>query len=144
MLKHRVRILKSYLINAIFSSKDTIPSLEQQDLEWLSSPGEDFYKQFNKDNLYTIFNQLEAQITSLKPLIIYLPFESDDNIALQIASFARTKFNNQNICLDVKYDPNLIAGCALVWNGVYKDYSLRSKIEEKKAEVLDSFKQFFR
>ena len=34
-----------------------------------------------------------------------------------------------------KVDPSLIGGAALVWNGQYKDYSLKARLEEHKKEI---------
>ena len=41
-------------------------------------------------------------------------------------------------------DPRLIAGAALVWKGVYRDYSLRAKLEQKRQELLEEFRKFLR
>lgn len=140
-LKHRMRILKSYLENALFGGQN--PNITSSDLAWLSSLGKDFLTQFTKDNLYQKFQTIEAQISKLPILIIYLPFEATDSANLQIGSYLRISYQ-RIILLDPKFDPDLIAGCACVWNGVYRDYSLRAKIEERKGEILESFKKFLR
>lgn len=141
-LKHRVRILKSYLLKALFGGE--IEPLSTADLNWLKSLPTPFYQQFNKDNTYQILAELENNIQKIIPLIIYLPFETDDQAILNISIFVRQTFNQPSLVLDIKYDPNLIAGCALSWKGVYKDYSLRARIEERKGETLESFKKFLR
>lgn len=142
-LKHRLNILKSYLLNSFFSSGTQNEALSSPDLNWLKSLPPTFYQQFTKDNVYKIFADLESKINQFQPLIIYLTFEPDDAAISQIGAFARKTFKDL-LLLDTKFDPNLIAGAALVWKGIYKDYSLRAKIEERKTEMLESFKKFLR
>lgn len=141
-LKHKLNILKSYLLQNFFGGKET-QSLEQTDLSWLKSLPSSFFKNFNKDNIYQIFTWLEKEKIKLKTLTIYLTFEPDDLSLSSIGTYARRVFGN-NLLLDIKYDPNLIAGAALVWQGIYRDYSLRTGIEQKKAEILQSFKKYLR
>ncbi|MEK7617424.1 MAG: hypothetical protein AAB414_05220 [Patescibacteria group bacterium] len=140
-LKHRLKVLKSHLLKALFGGKEQF--LSREDLNWLSSVSQTL-QTFHKDNVYQILEELESQSSQLPLLTIYLPVASTDNICLQIASMARKTFQNPKIILSAKYDPNLIAGCALVWKGVYRDYSLRVKIEEKKEELLGNFKKFLK
>ncbi|MBI2020461.1 hypothetical protein HYS94_03480 [Candidatus Daviesbacteria bacterium] len=142
-LKHRLVMLKSYLTKKLFGTSDET-NLEQTDLNWLSSLGEAFYQKFTKDNVYQILNDLQTQTNQIVPLTIYLPFEVEQSSSAQIGSFARTSFNHPTLLLEVRYDPTLIAGCALSWKGIYRDYSLKAKIEDKKEEILTTFKSFLR
>ena len=148
--KTRVRLLKSNLLKAFFGSNaqnedksEGLPAATQ-DLNWLKSLPENFYQKFNKDNVYNIFSSLEKLSANLPILTIYLTFEPDDITLNQIGTFTRQTFNSSSLLLGIKIDPNLIAGTALVWKGVYRDYSLRAKLEEKKAEISEEFKKFLR
>lgn len=141
-LKHKLNILKSYLLQNFFGAQST-KEWAAKDLVWLKSQPPSFFQSFNKDNVYNFFTEAEKQITQIKILTIYLTFEADDQTLTQIGQVARKTFNRL-LLLDIKYDPNLIAGAALVWNGIYKDYSLRSTIQQKKSLILDSFKKFLR
>ena len=140
-LKHRVLILKSFLVSKLFTS--TPPTFSQPDLDWLNSLPSSFYQNFNKDNVYAVFTQLESEVEKTSPLTLYLPFETNDQVNNTIGEFARKNFSTKLI-LDIKSDYNLIAGCAISWKGVLKDYSLKSRIDEKKGEILNSFKKFLR
>lgn len=133
-LKHKLSDLKSHLLENFFGTPDQT---------WLKSVPLKILQAFNKDNVYEIFTSLEIQISKLPTLTVYLTFEADDQALAQIGQFTR-KTLNPALLLDIKYDPNLIAGAALVWKGVYKDYSLRSRIEEKKGEILEGFKKYLR
>lgn len=141
--KTRVRLLKNYLLKTFFGGE--IQSLQPsiQDLTWLKSLSPSFYQKFNKDNVYSEFSSLEQESSKLKILTIYITFEADDDSLRQTGIFARKMFGS-SMLLDIKLNPNLIGGAALVWKGVYRDYSVLSKIEAKKAEILESFKKFLR
>lgn len=141
-LNKRVRILRSFLENRLFAS-DRQTSFEETDLAWLKNLGEPFLDQFNQKNIYEILTETEDKIKKLAPLIIYLPFPVNDQSEVQIGSYMRKLFPNIYL-FDPKFDPNLIAGCAFSWKGVLKDYSLRARVEEKKAEVLSGFKKYLR
>lgn len=141
--KHRVRILKSALLKAFFGSNEANAALPPSDLNWLKSLSAQVYHKFNKDNVYQIISGLEEQCTKLPTLTMYLTFEPDEATLGQIGSFARQAFGPM-LLLDIRFDPNLIAGTALSWKGVYKDYSLKARMEEKKAEILEGFKKFLR
>ncbi len=139
-LKHRISALKAFLEQQFFGG---IKDLSQIDINWINSLSPTFLQNFNKDNLASVFEGLQRQITQLQTLTLYLTFDPDIESIQQIGEFARRTFSPL-IMLDIKYDPNLIAGTALVWKGVYKDYSLRSKIDARKGEILESFKKFLR
>jgi len=150
-LKHRLSLLKNHLLKTLFASKQEL-ILTESESNWLNSLPKDFLSQFNQNNIYKIFEDLEKQITSLKPLIIYLTFEPDDDTLSQIGEKTRQVFGSPRsaggagrvILLDIKYNPALIAGASFVWNGLSRDYSLKAKVEERKMVILDSFKKFLR
>lgn len=141
-LKHRLRILKSHLISQLFGANGQ--ALATEDLTWLRSLPADFYHQFTKDSVYQLLAEGENQLQKIQTLIIYLPFELDDQATSNLGEAVRKTFAKPDLVLDIKYNPALIAGCALVWNGVYRDYSLRARIEEKKDEILEGFKKYLR
>lgn len=141
-LRHRLNVFKSQLLQDFFGEDRIEP--QAADLAWLKSLPLDFIRSFNKDNVYQIFEDLDKEIKSVQTLIIYLTFEPDETSLAQIGDYARKTFNNSELILEIRYDPNLIAGAALSWNGLYRDYSLRAKIEERKLEILESFKKFLR
>lgn len=142
-LKSRLRILKSNLLKTFFGSQEADIPIHPQDLDWLKSLPPTFYQNFNKDNVYKIFVDIEAQIPKLPILTMYLVFEPDFITLNQIGAFTRQTFFPL-LLLDVKLNPGLIAGTALVWKGIYKDYSVKAKIEQRKEEILQGFKKFLR
>lgn len=143
-LKHKLRIFKTYLAKSLYGGDADKQQLSTEDVNWLKSLPGNFYTSFNKDNTYQFFKNLESTLSELPCLIIYLPFEGDNQAISAIGQYVRASFANPKLLLDVKYDPRLIAGCALSWKGIYKDYSLRILIEAKKTEITESFKRVLR
>lgn len=142
-LRHRIRVLREYVNSALFISPPPKSLIDQDDLLWLNSLGDDFYKQFNKNNVSDVLSKLEEQIQKITPLIIYIPFIADNLAISEIAQYARNLISPA-LLIEIKFDPNLIAGAALSFKGVYKDYSLRTKIQDKKGEILQGFRKFLR
>lgn len=139
-LKNRVRALKGNLLKNFFGGASNLqPTVTQ--LNWLSTLPPSFNAQFNKDNVYKIFNDIEKKVQQLPTLTLYITFEPPDDTIYQIGTFAKKNFG-PSFLLDIKLDPNLIAGAALVWKGMYRDYSLRIKLEQKKNEILENFKKY--
>lgn len=143
LLKHRLRILKTILLKNLFGGEAQTEQLVPRDMDWLNSLSPAFVQQFNKDNVYQIFNDIEAKLKSIPVLIIYLPFDANDQTIYQIGSFIRKTFNNLYL-FDNKFNPELIAGCALSWKGHYQDYSLKAKLTEKKEQILENFRKFLK
>ena len=140
-LKHRLSVLKTSLEQTFFGGEEKI--LNQADQVWVKSLPTGLLQNFDKNNIVTIFEDLKKGINKLQILTIYLSFDPDEAAISQIGEFAKKTFQTPHL-LDIKYDPGLIAGCSLVWKGIYKNYSLKSKIDEKKLEVLRSFQAFLR
>lgn len=143
-LKHRLRVSKANLLQEFFGgSAESTPPLTS-DLNWLTSLPTGFRQKFTKDNIYEIFSALEKTIANFKILTMYLTFEPDEATLQQLGTAARTAFNIPSLLLDIKINPNLIAGTALSWKGIYRDYSLKAKLEEKKQELSEEFRRFLR
>lgn len=142
--KHRLQVLKTRLLQEFFGGNGENPAVTTHDNNWLISLPEDFYKQFNKDNVYDIFSGLEKLVSKLQILTMYLTFEPDEITLSQLGQAARTSFGFPALLLDIKLNPNLIAGAALSWKGRLRDYSLKSRLEEKRIEITQGFRRFLR
>lgn len=112
-----------------------------QQTSWIVSLGPDIYKHFNRKNVYKIFNTLEEEITKIQPLVVYLPFEIPVNELSAVGVNLRKNYGKRFL-LETKLDPSLIAGTALVWNGIYKDYSIRKKIADNRQLILKTLKEY--
>ncbi|TSC66660.1 MAG: Uncharacterized protein CEO21_129 [Microgenomates group bacterium Gr01-1014_80] len=140
-LRRRVRLLKSHLENIYFGHHRE--ELSPEDSSWISSLSDSFVSEFNKDNIHALFNSLEDQIKKLNPLVIYLAFEPGQEQIEQIGFWVKKNLTQPKV-FEIKIDPALLGGAALVNGGVYKDYSLRSKIGEQGETILAEFKKYIR
>lgn len=141
-VNRRLRTIKQFILNQLFASALTnFSSANESDTAWLSSLGAEFYSQFNQNNVYTLMSKLESGINKIQPLIIYLPFDIPEGEVVRVGLKLRAQFG-QNFLLDFKIDPELIAGCAFVWNSTYKDYSVRGKIQDHQQEILNIIKGY--
>lgn len=127
----RSLLLKEDLNHRFFSSSQTITNTnteDQSDLQWLKNMTQNYDQLFNKDNFLSKLLKLEKELAGLTVLTLFLPFTLPVEELPSLGQLVRKKFHPQ-LLLDIKYDPSLIGGCALAWKGVYKDYSLKTKIE---------------
>lgn len=135
----RLRLFRQFLTDKIFASKPKSELISQEDGPWLESLASDALRLINKDNLNQYLDALEQTIVDIKPLVIFLPFELPLGELHALGSKIRSMLGPKFL-IDIKLDPSLIAGCALVWGGVYKDFSIKAKIEGQRSEILDIFK----
>lgn len=139
-LKRRIKALKSRLSEHFFGG-DTNKSMVMEEVEWLNTYGVQFLKDFQKESFQQTFTRIEKIVADIKPLTIYLSFLPGEEQIKQIGSQVRDSYS-QKIVIDIKHDPELVGGCAFIWNGVYKDYSIRAKIQQDKEKILSSFKSY--
>jgi F0F1-type ATP synthase delta subunit len=139
-LKKRLKALKSRLSEHFFGG-DTNKDMVQEELEWLNTYGVQFLSDFQKETFYQSIGKIEQLVGAIKPLTIYLAFDPKDEQIKQIGTKVRELYT-EKIVIDLKYNPELIGGSAFIWNGVYKDYSIRNKILQDKDKILQSFKSF--
>jgi F0F1-type ATP synthase delta subunit len=142
----RLRVLKDLALTHLFEETSKKEAEEKpvqspaQETVWIVSLGTDIYKNFTRDNVYQIFNEVETEIKKINPVIVYLPFELPDTELTQLGQYFRRDYGKR-LLIDVKLDPSLIAGTALVWNGIYRDYSLRKKINDNRQLIIKTLKE---
>lgn len=117
--------LKESLTNQIFNHPSTTSYPA-----WVKQFTSYHLTEFNHNNLYEIFDEVEKKIKSLEPLILYLPLSLPEEEIVKLYLFIRN--NLQPILLEIKVDPSLIGGAALAWRGIYQDYSLKVRISQQR------------
>lgn len=135
----RLNLLKNYLQKQFFNSPGS--PISTKDTEWIKSLGEDFFKNFTKLNVYQVLAKLEKDIKSAQTLTVYLSFEMPDNEKDKLGAYLRANFK-KDLIFEIKLDPNIIGGAALSWKGIYKDFSLRARIDQNHQAILSSLKTF--
>ena len=137
--KARLRLLRAYLMRSFYQERN-IEQNEMQEIDpWLLSLGQDFYKEFTRDTVYKKLRAIEDALAKTTPLVLYIAFDIPEEEVNNLGLWFRQN-SQSNILFDIRHDPNLIAGCSLVWHGVYKDYSVRSRIEMNKQKILGNIK----
>lgn len=139
-LKKRFRILKEYLEKEIFGG-DIKLELSVEDQTWLNSLPRSLLTPPDQKTFSATMEQLGKLIGDIEPLVVYVAFDMPGDELASLTQYIRKMLNSPLYLLDVKKDPNLIAGAAFVYKGVYKDYSLKSKIEQNKEKILLEFKR---
>lgn len=94
-------------------------------------------------NFRALFEGLRSKIEKSNKLIVYLAFVADKRQQSELVATAKLSIH-EKFMIDFKYDPDLVAGCAFVWKGQYRDYSLRQRIranQEPLRQALASFNQ---
>lgn len=130
-LRSRLRALKNYFDEKFFGQNQT---LNKEDQDWIKNLNSDFLNQFTKINTAEKLEDLQKEINNLAPLIVYIAYEIPKEHVEKIGVWLRENVNPKLI-FEIKLDPNLIGGIALSKGGVYKDYSLRARIEANKVRL---------
>lgn len=139
----RAKVLRQFLMHKLFGGIDDKNAYRQDDIQWLDGLGGQFYSQFTKDNFYGVLKQLEDSLHKFQPLVIYVPFEMPEHEIARLGNYLRQAYG-KNFLIEVKIDPSLIAGCALVWGGLYQDYSIRKRISSNKEAIISLMQQSFK
>ncbi len=136
--KHRVMALKAFLVQSFFGGGPA------PDTTWLKSLPKALFQGFTRDNVYDTISSLEKAATTLPVLTLHLAFDPDEATVSQLGAEVRAGFSSPTMLLDIKLNPNLIAGAALSWKGRLRDYSLKARLEEKRQELSEEFRRFLR
>jgi F0F1-type ATP synthase delta subunit len=85
---------------------------------------------------------LDSKINKVNIVTVYLAFEMPNEEIVKLAQNIRTTLKSTVTFLEIKKDANLLAGMALVYKGVYKDYSLRKKLEDQKEKLIMEMRRY--
>jgi F0F1-type ATP synthase delta subunit len=145
-LQHRVTLLREFLEYQFFKPHDKV-NLVYLLNEFINTKGElrdefnalmawdfSFYSQFNKENVYNVLEQIEKESEKLPVVTIYLPFVLPIFETPKLGNWLRKNIAS-NVIAEIKTDATLIGGCSVVWNGEYRDFSLRSRMGKHKGTV---------
>ncbi len=148
----RLRMLREYIIDYFFSSPAKGGMTPESDSgrgqndgsrlrsnnirdPWLKSLGEEFYKEFTKENVYQKLKELEDALVATEPLVVYMAFDMPDEELNKLGPWLRKNIL-EDMVFDTKIDQTLIGGCAFSWHGILKDYSLKSRLAQNHEEIM--------
>lgn len=145
-INRKVRFLREFINQKLYGSKEAITAAQSEDaiyLDWIKSLEPTLLNQINQSNVSEVFNTLEKKIAELKVLIIYVAFDMPEKDLSPLGEYLKSNFGAEFV-FDVRFDPNLIGGASLVWNGVYHDFSLKKSIEDNKQAILTEIQSFLK
>lgn len=143
-LHKRIALLKVYFEAKFFSGAAKIPeNIEENDKIWLEKIIKEIEKKITKDNLAQTISQLEEQSAKIKPLSLFVPLIIPALELEKLGKRVRADFG-EKLVLDIRLDPLVIAGAAVAFKGVYKDYSVAQKIKDNRETILASFQTYIR
>ncbi len=141
-IARRLRILKERVSFKIYGGTEVgEKERTDEDIAFLNSLDVDFFKNFTREDFQELFKELERKLEETDRVVLYIPFEVQKANINDIGKWFKENFNKRYL-IDFKYDPSLIGGCALVYGGVYKDYSLKTKIAQVRDEIVADFKSY--
>lgn len=146
--KKRFLVLKLILQKKIYNSEESKESEDSpdksKDEEWAESFDKKLLNQVTNENFKSITEYVNQYIEGASLLSIYFVFIPDGAQIKEIGEWLRKNLNNPNLIFDVKVDPGLIGGCAIAYKGVFKDYSLKARIEGNKEKLMEEFRKYFK
>lgn len=129
---------------------------------WLSNLNPEIIEQFKNNQAQVLLTQMEQEIENAQVITIYLPFElpaetsqvetgagwflestAHDLVAanMQLGRWFKTNLSEE-ILIDIRINTELIGGMALSYKGRYKDFSLKSQIDENKQKIIQSLSNY--
>lgn len=140
-ISRRLRFLREYFETGFFTADQTeitkfllSKHATTDDIHAFMSWGEDFYKAFNKETMYRLLNALSERMKLLPHIVLYIPYEAVPAEVNRLGKWCRQNIGDR-VVVDLRTDATLLGGCAFVWKGVYRDYSLRYYMRKKQAEI---------
>ncbi len=94
-------------------------------------------KQISLQNTTAFVDFIEKLAKALRDLPVmtfYMAFSPNEQYVKQLSALA-CRYGNQRVLLDIIVDKKLIGGAMIAWKGVYKDYSLRKRVDEQYKET---------
>jgi hypothetical protein len=140
-LSKRIRMLRQYLETCFFKPEKTEMTkfliseyATTDDIDAFISWGEKFFHSFTKENTYKIIEEVEKLIKKMNLVSMYIPYEPVPAEITKLGKWFRNNVGDEAL-IDLRTDPTLLGGCAFVYKGIYRDYSLRYYMAKKKEEI---------
>ena len=145
--RHILATLQTFLESRLFSTLPTGQVQKQIDLffearknnlstkETLIHLGDLFYEAFTAKNLYEVLEGIEKSLEGVPSITLYVPVELPPSHLEDIGRWLRQHVH-KHMLADVIVEPDMGAGCALVKDGVYHDFSLRYFLRKQEQQLI--------
>jgi len=147
-LRKRVQVLKLILEREIYrpevAGKEPKSDLEQREAKWVESFDKELLTGMTNSMYSSLVERIEKFIADISTLTIYFVFIPEAKQIKEVGTWLRNNLDQPRLVFDFKTDPSLIGGCAFVYKGIYKDYSLRAQISDNKSKLIEEFRKYFK
>ena len=86
----------------------------------------------------TFLKTLSTELTALHFLQIRIAFEPTEDTYERIHTWLQEN-EKENFTIDLEYDPKILGGAVVIYQGSYKDFSLRSKLDAVSTEIIQKY-----
>lgn len=122
----------------LFLEEHTAPDHIKKIVEELPTS---FFDQVSAKTVYSTVDILLEKVEHIPSIALYVPVELTAKQYANIGMWARVNIA-KGVLLDIKIDPSLAGGCAIVWNGIYHNFSLQYFIEKKRRDIISMIHSF--
>ena len=138
-IDRRLGMLREYLEGKFFTGKTAdvtfiaylaTQKISEEDREILPVWEHIITNTVTKDNFYDFFDSVNQRFKELPTVKLFIPFIPTSTDAHEFGIWFRKQVDPR-IILELHEEPSLVAGCAFVWQGVYREYSLRYFLRQK-------------
>jgi hypothetical protein len=149
----RFRLLKEFLQFKLFQTQITDEdqlieaflsqtNAQKSDLDWFIDCDKSGLMPITPMQIEEVLKGADAALNNLPVVMVYVPFQIKDEQYFgqsleQIGQWFKQNLS-QGALFEMIYQPSLIGGAAFSAGGVYKDYSLKSKLDKNRAGVIQA------
>lgn len=90
------------------------------------------------ESVYQVLPDIEREVSRLPGVTLYVPVRFPSKQREEFGIWFR-RHVQPNLVLTMRVDTRVAGGCAVVWNNVYHDFSLRYHMRAHRAELVAMF-----
>lgn len=96
----------------------------------------------NMEETQVFFERVHQEIMKMPRLQVQVAIELQDNTLNFIYGWLKKEINTR-FFLDIVTKPQILAGCIIVYNGVFRDFSMHALLHDNKKEIFGPIMQKF-
>lgn len=107
---------------------------------WFLAQDPKLFETFTTHNLYELLGDIRDAFDQLPVATIYVPFVLSGEAVDELGKWFRREVNPM-IVMHIAVEPDLGAGAALAWKGIYHDFSFRYLLRQHEDELLKTIRE---
>ncbi len=153
-LAYRLGLLREYLEFAFFTKQSSVLNPEMigefstagphdpADLGFLRNLPPELYAAFNRETFHDVLDQALIEAKALPTVRLTVAVLLTTDAVAMVGQWARQAVDVHAL-LDFSIDPELGAGCQLLWQDVLRDYSLEQALRTHERELYERIPALF-